>query len=80
MKPPYPQKLNGETNPVSWANTVPQATGRRCRFQFTMESTRPCLDVVRYLMLMRQYHAKGRQKPFGAPALLANHSLRFAPK
>lgn len=72
MKPPHPQGLESEPKPVGRANTVPQATGRRCRFQFTMESARPCLDVGRYLMLMRQHHAKGRQKRFGARALLAD--------
>ena len=72
MKPPHPEKLDSEPKPVGWANTVPQATGMRRPFQFTMESTRPCLDVGRYLILMRQHHAKGRQKRFSAPVLLAD--------
>jgi hypothetical protein len=80
MKQPHPQGLETEHSQVSWANTVHHATGSRYRFQSPMELTRPCLDVGRYLMLMRQHHAKRRQKPFGAPALLAHHSRRFASK
>jgi len=77
MKPPYPQKLDSEPNPVSSANKVPQATSMRCRFQFTM---RPRMDAGRYLMLMRLYHAKGRHKRFAALALMANHNGQFASK
>ena len=72
MKPPHPQGLDSESKPVGWANTVPQATGMRRRFQLNMESARPCLDAGRYLMLMRQHQAKGRQKRFIVPDLPAN--------
>ncbi len=71
MKPPHPQGLDSEPKPVGWANTVPQDSDMHRRFQFTMQTGRPCLDAGRFLMLMRQHHAKGRQKRFGARALLA---------
>jgi hypothetical protein len=72
MKPPHPQGLDSEPKPVGWATTVPQATGMRRRFQFTMESAQPCLDAGRFLMLMRQQHAKARQKRLIVPDLPAN--------
>ena len=72
MKPPHPQQFDSGPKPVSWATTVPQATGMRRRFQFTMESARPCLDVGRSLILMRQHQAHGRQKRFILPDLPAN--------
>ena len=50
--------------PVSSANPLSQTVGFRRRFHFAMESARPCLDVGRYLILMRQRHAKGRQRQF----------------
>jgi hypothetical protein len=72
MKPPHPQGLDSEPKPVGWASTVPQATGMRRPFQFTMESARPCLDAGRYLMLMRLHHARGHQKRLVVPDLRAN--------
>jgi hypothetical protein len=72
MKPPHPEGLGSESNPASWAHTVPQARGMCRPFQFAMGSAQPCLDAGRYLMLIRQHHAKGRQKLYGARVMPAD--------
>ena len=72
MKSPHHQKHDSGSNPLSSANPVSHTLSLRRRFHFAMESARPCLDAGRYLMLLRQHHAKGRQKRFAVPDLLAN--------